>query len=362
MAHDFDTMNETDVREIVIRPFLHKLGYVHGTAANVRSEVPLTYGKSFLGRKKKNDPPLRGRADYVCDATSYGRWVIEAKHPGKPLDREDAQQAHTYAAHPEIAASHFLVTNGRDFRLYATSELDQPLLSWSFCEIDEKFLQVQNIIGFTAMKRRAGVLRVDAGKPLAAGQPSQVEVIAGEIVYGEHRSDHPLFQDLNAMTGLVGQITGGHVTRAEDGRLLADVKIRAPLQHLQPIITAMGNDRFEFLSSDKYVSTDREKPTIFQNSTRGRLEPGTLVPFMQGQQPFPLPFGFDAVVWVEAVGFLDGDYFRGIARFSMAYDLIPGEAHFPILRDLLETVRANPKATMHGEAEINFRVGPMPRP
>lgn len=70
----FDTMNETDVREVLVRPLLERLGYRHGTQAPIRTEVPLRYDKAFLGRKKPSkDPPLRGKADYVCDAVPYGR-------------------------------------------------------------------------------------------------------------------------------------------------------------------------------------------------------------------------------------------------------------------------------------------------
>ena len=36
MKPDFDSMNETDVREIIVRPLLARLGYAHGTQANIR--------------------------------------------------------------------------------------------------------------------------------------------------------------------------------------------------------------------------------------------------------------------------------------------------------------------------------------
>lgn len=52
MTPNFDTMNETDVREIIVRPLLHRLGYEHGTVANIRTEVPLRYDRAFLGRKQ----------------------------------------------------------------------------------------------------------------------------------------------------------------------------------------------------------------------------------------------------------------------------------------------------------------------
>jgi predicted type IV restriction endonuclease len=101
---NMDGMNETDVREVIVRPFLEQLGYRYGTEAHIRTEYPLRYSRAFLGRKdEKRDPNLRGRADYACEVVSHGRWVVEVKAPHKELDLEDSQQAYTYAAHPEIA-------------------------------------------------------------------------------------------------------------------------------------------------------------------------------------------------------------------------------------------------------------------
>ena len=79
-------MNETDVRETIVRPLLHALGYEYGTAAHIRTEVPLRYSKVFLGRKNpKKDPDLTGRADYVCEVVSYAKWVVEVKSPAADL-------------------------------------------------------------------------------------------------------------------------------------------------------------------------------------------------------------------------------------------------------------------------------------
>lgn len=129
LALNFDVMNETDVREIIVRPLLHRLGYSHGSEANIRTEVSLKYPSAFLGRKKPGkDPALAGRADYICEVISYGRWVVEVKPPSEAITTDAVQQAHTYAAHPEVSASFILVTNGRRFELYRTGSLDTPLL------------------------------------------------------------------------------------------------------------------------------------------------------------------------------------------------------------------------------------------
>ncbi len=59
---DVEGANETDVREEVAAPFLTLLGYQRGTENDILRELSISYGHNFLGRKKNNDTPLRGRS------------------------------------------------------------------------------------------------------------------------------------------------------------------------------------------------------------------------------------------------------------------------------------------------------------
>jgi hypothetical protein len=325
MTPDFDTMNETDVREIIVRPLLARLGYAHGTQANIRTEVPLRYERAFLGRKNpKKDPPLAGRADYVCDATSYGRWVVEVKAPAHVLTQDDAEQAHTYCAHPDIAAAYFLLTNGREFRLYATGQLAEPVLAWSYEDIDQHLITLFNIVGYAAIRKLTEILRPDVNKPLGPGLPSRLRIVGGEVIYGEHRSDHPLLQT-DGLAGMAGGITGVSVDRAPDGRLHATVRIRSPYQQLAELNKLAGIEDYEFYCSDEYVSAEIERPTIFQNVIQGRLPPGARARILPGVPEFVLPIGFQFTVFTEATGYMDGDAFRGILSFDYAYQLIRGQ-------------------------------------
>jgi hypothetical protein len=107
-----------------VRPLIEGLGYGHDAETRILTEKILRYDRSFLGHKNpKKDPPFAGRADYICEVISFGRWVVEVKSPSKELSQDVVEQAHTYAMHPEIAASFFLITNGRKFCLYETSAL-----------------------------------------------------------------------------------------------------------------------------------------------------------------------------------------------------------------------------------------------
>ncbi|MGA2888777.1 MAG: hypothetical protein ABSE51_12060 [Terracidiphilus sp.] len=222
---DFSSMNETDVREMIVRPLIESLGYRHGTEANIRTEVVLRYGKAFLGRKNpKRDPDLVGRADYICEVISFGRWVVDVKSPAESLTQEVSEQAHTYAAHPEIAASHFLVTNGREFKLFQTSRLETSMLAWSFQDADDNLLRVFNVLSPAAVRARAKASLLDTGKPLGKGLASRLKVIGGEIQLEDHVGDNPILH-ASPIEGPRLPLVGGYVCRTNDKRILGHIEI-----------------------------------------------------------------------------------------------------------------------------------------
>lgn len=254
-APDFENMNETDVRETIVRPLLERLGYRHGTEANIRTEMTLRYDRAFLGRKNaKKDPPLVGRADYICELISFSKWVVEVKAPGEEIDRDAIEQAHTYAAHPEIAASHFIVTNGRQFHLYQTSRLSDPVLRWNFEEQEEKFLLIFNIVGPEAMRKRALLGVSDPGKPLGQGVASRAAITGGEITYNYNATKNPLLP-LETLSGMQLAITGGSVMRIQDGRIKAHIYIASAAPMYKELNEILGvRDGYEFYSSSEYIS------------------------------------------------------------------------------------------------------------
>jgi len=316
---NLDTMNETDVREIIVRPLLGRLGYRHGTKATIRTEVSLRYGNAFLGRKKPSkDPPLSGRADYLCDYIPFVRCVVEVKAPTEELTQDDIEQAHTYAAHPEVAASYFLVTNGIDWRLFETSKLSDAVLSWVYDDTDNVLLKLFNILSPEALKARAHLTVPDSGEPLCKGLASRMEIIGGEVMYENHVSNHPLFR-MSDINGLKLPITGGFVDRDEEGKIIARVHLASPIPMMQELRRALGeDDGFEFFSADAYVSTNIEAPTILKNFVERTMPPGTPIRLL-GQGLIPSPFGLQAQSMTEAIGYFDGDRFRGTMEIAYEY-------------------------------------------
>ncbi len=349
---NFDSMNETDVREVIVRPLLNRLGYEYGTKAHIRTEVHLTYDRAFLGRKNKaKDPRLMGRADYICDAVSFGRWIVEVKSPQNPLTHDDVEQAHTYAAHPQVAAIYFLLTNGKEFSLYITGQLEAPLLSWRYAETESKFLNLLNILGYDAICRTKSRLLHDTQKPLGKGLKSNHKIIGGEVVYGPHVSNHPLFKT-DVMNGMVGGITGVAVDRDKDGRLCAEVSVRSPYQQLSSLNALAGIKNFKFFCADEFISDDPDAPSIFQNTISAKLEPGIKASLFPGME-IPLPFGFDVKAYTEATGFVQENEFRGVAAFDFDYTIIKGEPTGDPRLDLLGSQIGN---KLHIDGSAEFRI------
>ena len=310
-------MNETDVREVIVRPLIESLGYRHGTDANIRTEQTLRYGKAFLGRKNpRRDPDLVGRADYICDVISFGRWVVEVKSPAEPLTQEVVEQAHTYAAHPEIAASHFLVSNGREFRLYQTSRLESPILAWNFQDSDDNLLRLFNLLSPAAFRTRAKANLVDPGKPLGKGLGSRLRIIGGEILYEDHVGNHPLLQQ-SSINGLRLPVVGGNVGRTEDKRICGRIQVSKAAPMLFVGDDELS-DEYKFFSASEFISDDPEHPTIFQNLIN-YVQPAGREINIPGFGRYPMPFECSLSAFTEAVGYIANEKFVGTMRLS--YDL-----------------------------------------
>ena len=79
---NFDSWNESDVREDFIAPLLKILGYAKGTVNEIVREKSLNLSEKYhrIGRKQV-------AIDYVPTVRFKKFWIIEAK-PGKPKDMD----------------------------------------------------------------------------------------------------------------------------------------------------------------------------------------------------------------------------------------------------------------------------------
>ena len=209
-----------------------------------------------------------------------------------------------------------------------------------------------NIVGYEAIKKLANLIRPDIGKPLGMGLPSKLKILGGEVLYGEHKSNHPLLR-IDALNGLKGPVNGVAVSRTEEGQISAIVSMVGPYQQLNELNKLVGIENFEFLSSDEYVSVDQNKPTIFQNLIKGRLEPGAKYRPIPGLAEIALPFGFDFFVETVATGFVEGSHFIGVIAFAYDYKFIKGN---PIGIPHFDNLIQNSPSYGRSEGEGQFKI------
>ncbi|WP_296387790.1 type I restriction enzyme HsdR N-terminal domain-containing protein [Reyranella sp.] len=291
-------MNETDVCQIIVRPFLTELGYEQGSEANVITEYPLRYPKVFLGRKKPTDPDLRGRADYVCQVLGVTRWTIEAKSPSEPISREHVEQAHTYAMHPEVAAPLFLLVNGREFHLYQTSFLEKPVLAWRHDELANRMPEIRELLSPDAIRRRYRSIRIDPAVAIAPGLGPYVRIVGGAITYREFLSptSNPEVQAwLKAREGIRSIVTDGFSCRLPTGALCCEVLIRQSDAKLDQLARLLNLECFSFSCSDQRISTNPEAPSIFTGQPKGILPAGTDLSVIPGAAARYAPFDLGKV-------------------------------------------------------------------
>ncbi|RUM06748.1 type I restriction enzyme HsdR N-terminal domain-containing protein [Rhizobium chutanense] len=326
--HDIETMNEDDVAGELIRPLCRALGYSQGNPdANLRSQVSLQYDKAFLGHKDgKKDPVLRGRPDFVCEVVSYTRWVVEAKKPSVILSLDDSFQAHTYSTHPEIAAEFYLLSNGRKFKLYRIANPEKPLMEWQKDETDDLLPVLQNILGPEAMKKRANV-KIDLGKPLARGIGSKTEIVGGHVVYVKTSGSVPTPRGID---GLRNAVRGNAVYREESGLITAAVDVQSAFAEMDVFQDALGFNPLIFRTADEYLSTDVDNPTLLQAIINVDFQRGSRFPETPISPGGVIPVDVHAECYTEAVGFIEGNTFKGTFTIDYLYILdIPKIARVP---------------------------------
>lgn len=117
--------NEADVEACVVEPLLRALGY-KGKAIRRKQSL-----KQLLVRRSPRDKGSRYAPDFAIVATKKLRLLVEAKSPSENLD-DHTWQPRAYGIllngeeDPSVDVSHYVLTNGRETRLYDI-KLNRPL-------------------------------------------------------------------------------------------------------------------------------------------------------------------------------------------------------------------------------------------
>lgn len=314
-----NVMTEMDVREIVVRPFLQALGYEHFTNNNIRTEVNLRYPHTFLGRKKSSDPKLSGKADYVCEVISHGRWIVEAKASHADISRDDVEQAHSYAVHPEVRAIYFLVTNGKRFVVYSVNGPDQPVLEWTLESQAEHWVNIQNLLAPAAIVERSRLILPQPGKALGVGIGSNAKLVGGFLTYTYYEGqDEQIAAASQQFVGLRATVIGDGVERDGGGMIKAILRLAGPTPEWDRVNSLVGFDKFEFRTADEYLSNDAQRATVFQNMVNCTIPAHTKMFQIAGApSPVIVPFPMQCSAFTQAAGYLDGTVMLG--HFQIEY-------------------------------------------
>ena len=322
---DFDAMNEADVRAEVVEPILRSLGYGPGTENRLlrEREIKLRYERLFLGRKKPDkDPVLRGRPDYVCVVGDFGRWVIEAKPPDKGIGLDDVEQAHSYAAHPEIQAPLFVLTNGRSFEIRETLRGPEanPLIRVGYEELKQNPHPLQNLLGPDGFRARYPTRALDLGEPLTPGLGSAMKIVGGssrwEKITGfvdglPHGLSYADTRELDRLIDLRLSVEGDAIYRNQAGKIVADVR-STPLHPAEEELSqVLGTAVLRYLCEDATISQDPERPSTFETSVLATVPEGAETLSLAKWKTEVVPATSEVVYYAQALGHLDGDRLIG---------------------------------------------------
>lgn len=262
---NFDNMVEQDVRENIITPLLHQLGYEKDTENDIRrgQYLILRYPKESFGTRKSTDRLLTGYADYILDVGKEIRWVLETKSPANGILDVDVDQAFTYAKHPEVNAVYYCLCDGRELRIYQTSLLPDAALrlSLKYEELESKYQTVENILSRNAMQRDWNSVQIDTGKPLAPNLRSTARISGGFYRYSSIRPSNELLSQFNF------QIISGVIERDNLDRLIGMVHTRSPIEDAQIVSERIGTDKIGFVSESSTISTNPLNPNIFKSES-----------------------------------------------------------------------------------------------
>lgn len=354
----FDGMSEADIREEVIAPVLRMLGYQSGTDNNVVREksISLRYPNMFLGRKKiGKDPVLRGRPDYICEVRNVTRWAIEAKPPSEEIDRNDIEQAHSYAAHPELAAPLFVLTNGRSWKIFESNRgpAATPLIALTYTELQNDFYKLENLLSPPSLRRNYPVRVLDLHRPLSAGTGSRVAIVGGFTRYDQldliveglpAEIVQPAIDRAQRLVGYATTITGAECYRDPEMGIVANVKMHHPNEIMSKFASENGFATQQYVTRADSISNEPTSPTIFETSSSRKLAPGTRTFDIIQWAEMIVPCPMDVAWYAEAIGYLASErHFQGTYSARLMSKMF-----FPGLTVVQHTF-------MRGSFQIDFR-------
>lgn len=311
---NFDAMNEADVRGEFLDHLLRLLGYQAGSENNIIREGLLRHRFIFLGRKKKSDPPLTGKPDYVMECGSHGRWVLEAKSPSQLLTLEEFEQAQSYALHPNVAAALFVISNGRETRVYRAieREFDRPLLTIEYDQVGDQWLEIQAMLSPGGFQRHFPNPTWQPGLPIAPEYGTTIRLGAGEAVPHHVETTLPIpVEQLDVLANLTNHIARGRCWRDVDGRLQIECQFRSSSAAIQQWLEEKGIASITLETDDEFISREATVPTLVRGWLTASVSAGEQMFDLSTWKMIEVPFPMIIQSLANALVYLEGNRITG---------------------------------------------------
>ena len=141
---DSPEFKEDSVREVIILPILHKLGYSNNSsnAQIVRSKT-LQHPFLKIGSQKRAVTLV---PDYLLKVEDNYAWVLDAKAPNEEIKQGyNVGQIFSYAIHPDIRTKFFALCNGKSFIVFMQDE-KQPVLYFEMQDLEDNWEKLSSFL------------------------------------------------------------------------------------------------------------------------------------------------------------------------------------------------------------------------
>jgi DNA modification methylase len=147
-SFDFSILGSSDfkedsVREEIILPILHALGYGSTGLNQITRSKSLLHPFVNIGSQKRNIYLI---PDYLLAVENKPAWILDAKSPDENITSgENVEQAYSYAIHPDVRVNYYALSNGKEFSVFSIN-VSKPLLYFQISEIQHYWQQLYSLL------------------------------------------------------------------------------------------------------------------------------------------------------------------------------------------------------------------------
>jgi hypothetical protein len=140
---DDPEFKEDSVREEIVVPILKRLGYTASGPEKIVRSKALVHPFVMIGSKKY---PVNIIPDYLLYSEDRPALVLDAKRPDADLVKsKHAEQAYSYAIHPDVRVRFYALCNGRQLVAYDIYGI-APVFVIDFADIDRNWDVIASVL------------------------------------------------------------------------------------------------------------------------------------------------------------------------------------------------------------------------